>query len=133
MAELEFPVKKSFTQSKVMKGVYFVFFRMKKEKSIEIGALGEISFSPGMYVYVCSGHKSVEKRIERHFSEPENLHWHIDYFSEEAKATNYFILPEKSSFECVMAEILSKKGEPVESFGCSDCECEAHLFRIKHR
>lgn len=113
-----------------MKGVYLVFFRLEEQKEAEVGALGAINFSPGLYVYTGSGHNSVESRIKRHFSTPENLFWHIDYFSEQAEATDYLVLPEKSRYECVMAEILSERGEPVDGFGASDCDCLSHLFRV---
>lgn len=113
-----------------MKGVYLVFFRLNKKRDIDIGALGAITFPSDLYVYTGSAQRSAEKRIERHFSEPENLHWHIDYFSEEAEAVDYFFLPEDSSYECLMASILEDIGEPVKNFGSSDCDCNSHLFRL---
>ncbi len=113
-----------------VKAVYLVFFRLEEKKSIEIGALGEIEFEPGIYIYAGSAMNSVEKRIERHFSEVENTHWHIDYFSSVAEAVDYLVVPENSSFECMLADTVSKVGEPVEDFGCSDCNCNAHLLRV---
>lgn len=113
-----------------MKGVYLAFFRLRESETIEIGALGEIEFEPGMYIYAGSAQNSVESRLERHFSSPENSFWHIDYFSEEAEAVDYFVLPEGPEYECVMASVLAEVGEPVQDFGCSDCDCDSHLFRI---
>jgi Uri superfamily endonuclease len=113
-----------------MKGVYLAFFHLPDSRSIEVGALGEIRFESGLYVYTGSAQKSAENRLERHFSGQENKFWHIDYFSETAEAIDYMVLPEKSRYECVMADILSDLGEPVEGFGCSDCGCDSHLFRI---
>jgi Uri superfamily endonuclease len=113
-----------------LKGVYAAFFQLEEEKSIEIGALGEKNFSPGLYVYLGSAMNSIESRLERHFSSPENLHWHIDYFSEEAEPVYWLAFPLDSSFECVLAESASKTGEPVQDFGCSDCSCDSHLYRI---
>lgn len=112
-----------------MKGVYLFLMKNNYKKKIEIGALGEKTFLPGIYVYCGSARNSVEKRLQRHFSEPENRHWHIDYLSSELEARDYFILPEKSKYECVMAEILGKSLQPVEGFGSSDCECGSHLFK----
>lgn len=114
-----------------MKAVYAVFFRLESEKEIEIGAMGTRNFQPGIYVYVGSAMNSVEKRVERHFSETENLHWHIDYFSSEAEPFDYFVLPEVSEYECVLAEVLEEIGEPMDEIGSTDCECGAHLFRIR--
>lgn len=113
-----------------MKAVYLVIFHLSEATTIEIGALGEIDFRPGYYIYAGSGHNSVESRLSRHMGSTDSKHWHIDYFSEEAEAVDYFILPEKSSYECVMASILDELGDPVTGFGCSDCKCSSHLFRL---
>ncbi|MFT4892252.1 MAG: Uri superfamily endonuclease [Candidatus Nanohaloarchaea archaeon] len=113
-----------------MKGVYLVFFSLDSRKEIEIGSLGNISFDPGLYIYTGSGRNSVEKRVERHSSSDVNSFWHIDYFSEEAEMIDYFILPEKSSYECFMARKLEEFGEPVDGFGSSDCSCNSHFFRV---
>ncbi|MFB6292147.1 MAG: DUF123 domain-containing protein [Candidatus Nanohaloarchaea archaeon] len=111
--------------------VYALFLRVEEPLDVEVGALGTLNFKPGVYVYVGSAMNSVEKRLERHFSSPENLHWHIDYFSERAEAFDYFVLPEKSEYECELADILSVMGEPVTGFGCSDCSCRSHLFQVR--
>ena len=113
-----------------MKGIYLVFFRLSESKTIKIGALGELSFDSGTYIYAGSGRNSIEKRIERHFSSPENKFWHIDYFGSEAEPIDYFILPEESEYECFMAERLDYWCEPVKAFGSSDCDCNSHLFRV---
>lgn len=113
-----------------MKAVYLAFFKLAERKTMEIGSLGDIEFSTGTYVYVGSAMSSFEKRLERHFSSVENLHWHIDYFSENAEPVDYLIIPEDSSYECRLADIVSSSGDPVEGFGCSDCSCNSHLFRI---
>lgn len=113
-----------------MEGVYTVFLRLEESKSIEIGALGEIKFLPGVYVYVGSGRTNLEKRVRRHFGEVENRHWHIDYFSAEAEAIDSFLLPEESRYECELADILSETGDAVQEFGSSDCDCSSHLFRF---
>jgi len=113
-----------------VKGVYAVFLKLDEKRYIEVGALGEIEFDEGIYAYVGSAMNSAEKRIERHLSEVDNLHWHIDYFSAVAEPANYFILPEDSEYECIMADILSRHGDPIPGFGSSDCNCSSHLFRM---
>lgn len=114
-----------------MKGVYAAFFRLEEEKCIEIGALGGVEFEPGVYVYVGSAMNGVESRLQRHFSGVENSHWHIDYFSREAEPVDYLVLPEGSSMECVLADAASRIGKPVRGFGCSDCGCSSHLYRLQ--
>jgi len=108
-----------------MKGVYLLFIEIKQQKNIDIGALGQIDFEPGTYVYVGSAMNSVEKRLERHFSETENLHWHIDYLTAEADPFDYFILPESSEYEQWLASKLGKFCEPVFDF-------EARILRNPH-
>ncbi len=113
-----------------VKGVYAVYFKLEKEKTVECGGLGQISFSPGTYIYVGSAMNSLESRIHRHFHSQENKHWHIDYFSEEAEPESvFFVFTEDSSLECTLAEYFSSEFEEVESFGSSDCGCNSHLFR----
>lgn len=113
-----------------MKAVYLLFLNVKERKNIEIGALGQIEFEPGTYVYVGSAMNSVEKRLERHFSYADNLYWHIDYLTAETNPFDYFILPENSEYEEWLAEKLQKYCEPIQSFGSSDSSQGSHLFRI---
>lgn len=107
-----------------------MFFRLKKDKEIEVGALGGIEFSEGLYMYVGSGGRNVLKRVERHFTRDKTDHWHIDYLSKDAEPVDYFILPETSDYECVLSDIAESIGDPVQGFGCSDCGCESHLFKV---
>ncbi len=113
-----------------MKGVYTAFFRLQEEKNIAVGSLGKIRFDPGIYAYTGSGRSNVLKRLERHFSSSKNVYWHIDYFSVEAEPLDFFILPESSEYECILADIVGTIGDPVKDFGSSDCECESHFFRL---
>ncbi|MFB6147409.1 MAG: DUF123 domain-containing protein, partial [Candidatus Nanohaloarchaea archaeon] len=86
-----------------MKAVYLLFLELEDGEKVETGALGELFFRPGIYVYAGSAMNSVERRLERHFSDDKNTHWHIDYLTREAKAVDYLVLPEGSEFECVLA------------------------------
>lgn len=113
-----------------MKAVYLLFLKLQEQRRIKVGALGEIDFRPGTYVYVGSAMNSVEKRLERHFSEVENLHWHIDHLTAEAEPFDYFILPESSEYEEWLAEKLEKYCESVKDFGSSDSSQKSHLFRV---
>lgn len=113
-----------------VRAVYAVFFKLEAGKVLEVGALGEIDFPAGTYVYVGSAMNGVEARIKRHFSGDKRKHWHVDYFAEAAEPFDYFILPDTAEYECVLADAVSGFAEPVKGFGCSDCDCDAHLFRI---
>lgn len=113
-----------------MKAVYMLMLELEEEREIEIGALGPIKFEEGRYVYIGSAQNSVEKRLQRHFSDDKKLHWHIDYFATEARPYDYFVLPETSEYEQVMASIMEKLGKPVPEFGASDSSKNSHLFRL---
>jgi len=113
-----------------MKSVYMMILELEEEKEIEVGALGTIKFDSGRYVYIGSAMNSVEKRLQRHFSDDKKLHWHIDYLTQEARPIDYFILPETSEYEQVMASIMETLGEPVPEFGASDSLKDSHLFRL---
>ncbi|MFB6193149.1 MAG: DUF123 domain-containing protein [Candidatus Nanohaloarchaea archaeon] len=113
-----------------MKGVYVLFLELRKEKEIEIGALGLKKFRRGRYAYVGSAQNSVEKRLERHFSRDKKMHWHIDYLTQEARPYDYFVLPETGEYEEILASILEDIAEPVPGFGASDSSKNSHLFRL---
>lgn len=113
-----------------VKAVYALMLGLEEEASIHVGALGKIRFPPGIYVYTGSAMNSVEKRLGRHLSGAGKKHWHIDYLSSAAEPVDYLVLPESSEFECLLAKAVSRVGEPVNGFGCSDCGCKSHLFRL---
>jgi len=33
--------------------------------------------------------------------------------------------------ECSIAERVADHGQPVKGFGCSDCKCVSHLYRVE--
>ena len=115
-----------------MKGIYILTIVLSKSASIKIGALGEIDFEKGTYAYVGSAQNNLEKRVQRHFKKDKKLRWHIDYLttSKYAKVENVFykIAPKKE--ECKTAEYFAKTQISIKNFGCSDCKCKSHLFKI---
>jgi Uri superfamily endonuclease len=116
-----------------MKGIYFLIINVKKDTLIEIGALGNIKFKKGIYVYVGSAQNNLEKRIKRHLSKQKKLHWHIDYFlkNNNTEIKKVFYKNKGKKQECKTACFLEKYEEPIKKFGCSDCNCKSHLFRLK--
>ncbi len=116
-----------------MKGVYILVVKVDRDIQEKIGALGKIRFRRGTYAYVGSAQNSLEKRIARHLSEKKSLFWHIDYLlnNKYANVTKVFYSIAGKSEECRIANILKESEDPVPKFGCSDCSCGSHLFRIK--
>ncbi|HUS79277.1 MAG TPA: GIY-YIG nuclease family protein [Patescibacteria group bacterium] len=120
------------------KGVYCLCIKVQREMEVGVGALGNIRFTPGHYIYVGSALNGIRSRIERHLRMSKRvynaIHWHIDYLLKEegvSVASVYFMLTDER-MECSLAEEVSGMGEPVKGFGCSDCGCVSHLFNVKN-
>jgi len=116
-----------------MKGIYILLIKISRAAKAEIGSLGEITFPKGTYTYVGSAQNSLEKRIARHKAKKKKIFWHIDYVLalKSAKISKMFCKKAGKAEECRIAEKLGSIGVPVKGFGCSDCNCESHFFRIK--
>jgi len=116
-----------------MKGVYILLLNIDKNLQLKIGSLGRIKFDKGNYAYVGSAQNSLEKRIGRHIIKNKKKFWHIDYLLDNrlTKITKIFYKKSGKSEECRIANKLSKTKLPIAKFGCSDCSCKSHLFKIK--
>lgn len=102
----------------------------------EVGALGTRVFSPGRYIYIGSALNGIEPRVRRHLrtngGHPGSIHWHIDYLLRVPGIVIEAVYTQATDerMECDVARAISQRGEPVRGFGCSDCQCESHLFRV---
>jgi Uri superfamily endonuclease len=116
-----------------VKGIYALAIRLSEDVSVGVGALGMTYLRKGMYVYVGSGQANLEQRVRRHLRAEKRLFWHIDYLlsSPSAKIEKAFWMQGDKAAECAVAEELGEQGEPAVGFGCSDCRCTSHLFRVK--
>ena len=116
-----------------MRGCYCLVICLEKTQKIKIGKkLGKIEFESGYYVYVGSAMNSLESRLKRHLSDDKKLHWHVDYLLEKSKIVD-IIYNENKKVECEVSQYLASKTEGITDFGCSDCECESHLYYFKNR
>jgi Uri superfamily endonuclease len=99
---------------------------------MSIGALGRKAFVKGLYAYVGSAQSNLEQRVKRHLRREKHLFWHIDYLLDSDQAEIVEVLHKEAdkTQECEVANTLSEKGKPIVGFGCSDCRCRSHLFRI---
>jgi Uri superfamily endonuclease len=102
-----------------------------------VGALGTITFPKGEYVYVGSALNSLEPRVERHMQtstgEHDVTHWHIDYLLREPVAAiqTVYVLETEERLECTIAAKVAEHGQPVKGFGCSDCRCVSHIYKVE--
>jgi Uri superfamily endonuclease len=115
-----------------VKGIYLLLINMERNSKIKIGSLGFRRFKEGNYAYAGSAQNGIDSRILRHLSQKKKKHWHIDYLlaCKSAKVTSIFYKRGPKSEECILARKASLAGTPVAGFGCSDCKCDAHLYRI---
>ena len=113
-----------------LKGIYVLIIKVNKTISVAIGALGLLTFPEGLYAYVGSAQNNLELRVKRHQSSEKRLFWHIDYLlnNEAAKMVGVYYAEGNKTKECKIARLLEENAEPITGFGCSDCNCESHLF-----
>jgi Uri superfamily endonuclease len=119
----------------IMKGIYVLLIHLNRNIAITVGSLGTHEFKEGNYVYVGSAQNGVEQRVARHLKKEKRLFWHIDYLlnDDAAEIVEVYVKPASKEEECQVAAQICKGAEPVAGFGCSDCHCQSHLFRLTHR
>lgn len=121
----------------VSRGSYCLCISVERELTVEVGALGRRVFPRGRYIYVGSAMGGLEARISRHLDTSRGvvraIHWHIDYLLREAgvRVEGVYAVASDERSECAIAAAISRRGDPVKGFGCSDCRCESHLFRVE--
>jgi Uri superfamily endonuclease len=116
-----------------LKGVYVLVIQLSGDAEIRVGALGKMPFAKGTYVHIGSAQNNLEKRVARHFRRKKRVFWHIDYLLQNpcAKVVKVFWKAAGKTEECEIAKKIGAEGEPVVGFGCSDCRCKSHLFRVE--
>jgi Uri superfamily endonuclease len=115
-----------------LKGIYVLIIQVGKDADVAVGALGKLTFKKGLYAYVGSAQNNLEQRIKRHLRKEKRKFWHVDYLlnNDMAKITKVFYKQANKAEECTLAEEIRKRSKPISGFGCSDCNCKSHLFRI---
>ena len=111
------------------RGAYLAIFHAGAALTLSAGGLGEISLAPGYYTYVGSAMRGLDARVARHRRRRKRMHWHVDYLRAATDVVE--MLPIRSSLrqECEIANDLGRwMTRSVPGFGCSDCDCETHLF-----
>ena len=115
----------------IRKGTYVLAITLGADTEIQVGALGNLSFSKGMYCYVGSAMGGLDQRLRRHLSKDKIMKWHADYLTVRADECRAYISYPDFVPECDLAAMAESCGmEPsFKGFGCSDCGCRTHLFR----
>jgi Uri superfamily endonuclease len=115
-----------------LKGIYVLIIRVAENVSLNVGALGKIAFTKGLYAYVGSAQTNLEQRVKRHLRSEKRRFWHIDYLLDNptAKIIKVFFKQAAKAEECKTAQTIGERSKAVADFGCSDCQCRSHLFRV---
>jgi len=113
------------------KGIYCLVLSTPGVR-IRVGALGELFFQSGWYVYVGSalgpGGLSRALRHIRFSRSPGAPRWHIDYLLASPAFVLGTVICARTTerTECLLTGAL--RGRIIPGFGCSDCSCASHLF-----
>ena len=115
-----------------MKGVYILVISVSKDVTVKVAALGDVNFEKGSYAYVGSAQQGLEKRVKRHLRKAKRKFWHVDYLlnDDAVRVLKVFYKEATKSDECRLATKLGERGIPIADFGCSDCKCISHLFKV---
>ena len=109
-----------------------MILRCRSNRTVQIGRWGELDLQRGYYVYVGSalGAGGLMVRVSRHCRGSRAKHWHIDYLREQASPSSVWFRYSALRLEHGWAAALMKMPGmiTVKGFGCTDCDCEAHLF-----
>jgi Uri superfamily endonuclease len=113
-----------------MPNTYALLIQVTKPFTTKVGALGEIQFEQGRYIYIGSARSDNFKRLERHartaIGENNTLHWHIDYLLTHENTRISGAYTTTTAEECEISQAIKLDGK--STFGSSDCiKCETHL------
>ncbi|MDR2518963.1 MAG: DNA/RNA nuclease SfsA [Spirochaetaceae bacterium] len=133
LAELEVPIDLSpCALAEQDRGSYLMALEIPEARRVSVGALGDIDFEAGWYIYAGSAQKGLSARMSRHLRRlRKRRHWHIDYLTPYAKTITALPVRSYQNLECRLAGGLKALGaHPIHRFGSSDCACTSHLFYL---
>ena len=114
-----------------MGGIYCFLGKLLADEAMRIGSLGDIELEKGYYAYVGSAMKGLDARLDRHARLDKKVKWHIDHLTTKRSfipMTAMYALTRLRRAEHSVA--MGIEGQPIEGFGCTDCECTSHLFYL---
>ena len=113
-------------------GTYALLLEATAIQDVQIGKLGVLHLTPGIYVYVGSalGPGGLAARVQRHAIREKVLHWHIDYLRAETQLVAVWYARGVRPGECHWSKTIERPAGaqiPLDGFGASDCRCRSHL------
>jgi Uncharacterized conserved protein len=89
-----------------------------------------IFMEKGVYLYVGSAKRGLEKRLARHVKKRKNRFWHIDYITSRRDTTVQAIYLSPCP-ECETLSAVSALGTLFgRRLGSSDCRCQSHFVKL---
>ena len=116
----------------IRRGTYALLLRFDRDVEAEIGSLGRVELAAGDYCYTGSAMGGLDQRVSRHLSHEKKIRWHIDYLTTICDDMHAMEHEGPSITECDLARLMESIGNApaVMGFGCSDCGCQTHLFKV---
>jgi Uri superfamily endonuclease len=117
-------------------GTYALVIFLQNKFSLQVGKLGVHDFPTGYYIYAGSALGGLFGRLRHHLKSDKRLHWHIDYFLQQAKVAQIWYALGQDRLECKWNAILAdlQGATPIiPGFGASDCCCHTHLTHLQTR
>lgn len=117
----------------VRKGTYALFLTFANDITVTVGALGPHIFHAGTYCYVGSAMGGLDQRVSRHLTRDKRIRWHIDNLTTVCDSSEAWESYPDPVGECELAHMAEECGgiPEMDGFGCSDCGCRTHLFRME--
>lgn len=114
----------------IRRGTYVLSITLGSDLDIEVGALGTLHFSEGLYCYAGSAMGGIDQRVSRHIRREKTVKWHVDHLTTRADSVEAWTSYPDFIPECELASMAVECGmvPSVRGFGCSDCRCPTHLF-----
>jgi Uri superfamily endonuclease len=112
-------------------GVYALWLRLQRPLRLNVGALGEVPFRAGHYLYLGSAGSGLRRRLKRYLQGCAHVFWHIDHLLPHVTLIAICLRKNLRLSECELRRRLAapphiQEGPP--GFGSSDCRCSTHLL-----
>ncbi len=112
-----------------MFATYILIFEKSGSSDVRLRTRS-ICMREGLYLYVGSAKRGLEKRIGRHLRKRKKRFWHIDYITGRRDVTVRGVFLSRLP-ECETLRAVSLFGALVgNKLGSSDCACPSHVVRV---
>lgn len=112
-------------------GAYLLSIELNTPHAIDVGALGELSFQAGHYIYVGSARKGLAARLRRHATRSKKAHWHVDHLLAVAQLRRSVAIRGYGEELSLARSLATLADGSVAGFGATDSPLDSHLFYFR--